>query len=135
MKKRFIMALVSILLVALLLPATAMAAEQTDINLTEGDHSGKTLAADGYTWDEVTHTLTMENLKVTGRITLPKADCTVVVKGTCEVSSSITRDAGAAQSLTIKGENGSTLVADISVQGDVMLENYRYPMGVSIIPL
>lgn len=128
MKKRFIMALVSILLVALLLPATAMAAEQTDIDLTAGDHSGKTLAADGYTWDEATHTLTMENLKVTGTITLPKADCTVVVKGTCEVSS-ITREAGAGQSLTIKGENGSTLVADISVQGDVTLENVTIPHG------
>lgn len=129
MKKRFIMALVSILLVALLLPATAMAAEQTDINLTEGDHSGKTLAADGYTWDEVTHTLTMENLKVTGTITLPKADCTVVVKGTCEVSSSITRDAGAAQSLTIKGENGSSLQANIAVQGNLTLENVTIPHG------
>ena len=122
MKKRFIMALVSILLVALLLPATALAEGSTDIDLTTGDHSGKTLAADGYTWDEATHTLTMENLKLAGSINLPKADCTVIVKGTCEVWT-IAREAGAAQSLTIKGENGSSLQADIAVQGNLTLEN------------
>ena len=128
MKKRFIMALVSILLVALLLPATALAEGPTDIDLTTGDHSGKTLAADGYTWDEATHTLTMENLKLAGTINLPKADCTVIVKGTCEVWT-IAREAGAAQSLTIKGENGSSLQADIAVQGDLTLENVTMPHG------
>lgn len=128
MKKRFIMALVSILLVALLLPATALAEGSTDIDLTTGDHSGKTLAADGYTWDEATHTLTMENLKLAGSINLPKADCTVIVKGTCEVWT-IAREAGAAQSLTIKGENGSSLQADIAVQGDLTLENVTIPHG------
>ena len=129
MKKRFIMALVSILLVALLLPATALAEGPTDIDLTTGDHSGKTLAADGYTWDEATHTLTMENLKLAGTINLPKADCTVIVKGTCEVWT-IAREAGAAQSLTIKGENGSILDAeDIAVQGDLTLENVTIPHG------
>lgn len=129
MKKRFIMALVSILLVALLLPATALAEGPTDIDLTTGDHSGKTLAADGYTWDEATHTLTMENLKLAGSINLPKADCTVIVKGTCEVWT-IAREAGAAQSLTIKGENGSILDAeDIAVQGDLTLENVTIPHG------
>lgn len=128
MKKRFIMALVSILLVALLLPATALAEGPTDIDLTTGDHSGKTLAADGYTWDEATHTLTMENLKLAGSINLPKADCTVIVKGTCEVWT-IAREAGAAQSLTIKGENGSSLRADIAVQGNLTLENVTMPHG------
>lgn len=128
MKKRFIMALVSILLVALLLPATALAEGPTDIDLTTGDHSGKTLAADGYTWDEATHTLTMENLKLAGSINLPKADCTVIVKGTCEVLT-IAREAGAAQSLTIKGENGSSLRADIAVQGNLTLENVTMPHG------
>ena len=128
MKKRFIMALVSILLVALLLPATALAEGPTDIDLTTGDHSGKTLAADGYTWDEATHTLTMENLKLAGSINLPKADCTVIVKGTCEVWT-IAREAGAAQSLTIKGENGSSLQADIAVQGNLTLENVTMPHG------
>ena len=128
MKKRFIMALVSILLVALLLPATALAEGPTDIDLTTGDHSGKTLAADGYTWDEATHTLTMENLKLAGTINLPKADCTVIVKGTCEVWT-IAREAGTAQSLTIKGENGSSLQADIAVQGDLTLENVTIPHG------
>lgn len=128
MKKRFIMALVSILLVALLLPATALAEGSTDIDLTTGDHSGKTLAADGYTWDEATHTLTMENLKLAGSINLPKADCTVIVKGTCEVWT-IAREAGAAQSLTIKGENGSSLRADIAVQGNLTLENVTMPHG------
>lgn len=128
MKKRFIMALVSILLVALLLPATALAEGPTDIDLTTGDHSGKTLAADGYTWVEATHTLTMENLKLAGSINLPKADCTVIVKGTCEVWT-IAREAGAAQSLTIKGENGSSLRADIAVQGDLTLENVTMPHG------
>ena len=128
MKKRFIMALVSILLVALLLPATALAEGSTDIDLTTGDHSGKTLAADGYTWDEATHTLTMENLKLAGTINLPKADCTVIVKGTCEVWT-IAREAGAAQSLTIKGENGSSLQADIAVQGNLTLENVTMPHG------
>ncbi len=128
MKKRFIMALVSILLVALLLPATALAEGPTDIDLTTGDHSGMTLAADGYTWDEATHTLTMENLKLAGSINLPKADCTVIVKGTCEVWT-IAREAGAAQSLTIKGENGSSLRADIAVQGNLTLENVTMPHG------
>lgn len=128
MKKRFIMALVSILLVALLLPATALAEGSTDIDLTTGDHSGKTLAADGYTWDEATHTLTMENLKLAGSINLPKADCTVIVKGTCEVWT-IAREAGAVQSLTIKGENGSSLRADIAVQGNLTLENVTMPHG------
>ena len=128
MKKRFIMALVSILLVALLLPATALAEGPTDIDLATGDHSGKTLAADGYTWDEATHTLTMENLKLAGSINLPKADCTVIVKGTCEVWT-IAREAGAAQSLTIKGENGSSLRADIAVQGNLTLENVTIPHG------
>lgn len=122
------MALVSILLVALLLPATALAEGSTDIDLTTGDHSGKTLAADGYTWDEATHTLTMENLKLAGSINLPKADCTVIVKGTCEVWT-IAREAGAAQSLTIKGENGSSLRADIAVQGNLTLENVTMPHG------
>ena len=128
MKKRFIMALVSILLVALLLPATALAEGPTDIDLATGDHSGKTLAADGYTWDEATHTLTMENLKLAGSINLPKADCTVILKGTSEVWT-IAREAGAAQSLTIKGENGSSLRADIAVQGNLTLENVTIPHG------
>ena len=128
MKKRFIMALVSILLVALLLPATALAEGSTDIDLTTGDHSGKTLAADGYTWDVATHTLTMENLKLAGSINLPKADCTVIVKGVCEVWT-IAREAGTAQSLTIKGENGSSLRADIAVQGDLTLENVTMSHG------
>ena len=128
MKKRFIMALVSILLVALLLPATALAEGPTGIDLTTGDHSGKTLAADGYTWDVATHTLTMENLKLAGSINLPKADCTVIVKGVCEVWT-IAREAGAAQSLTIKGENGSSLQADIAVQGNLTLENVTMTHG------
>lgn len=128
MKKRFIMALVSILLVALLLPATALAEGPTGIDLTTGDHSGKTLAADGYTWDVATHTLTMENLKLAGSINLPKADCTVIVKGVCEVWT-IAREAGTAQSLTIKGENGSSLRSDIAVQGDLTLENVTMSHG------
>lgn len=128
MKKRLITVLISMLLVALLLPATALAEGQTGIDLTTGDHSGKTLAADGYTWDEATHTLTMENLELYGTINLPKADCTVIVKGTCEVWT-IAREAGTAQSLTIKGEGGSTLDADIAVQGDLTLENVTIPHG------
>lgn len=128
MKKRLITVLISMLLVALLLPATALAEGQTDIDLTTGDHSGKTLAADGYTWDEATHTLTMENLELYGTITLPKADCTVIVKGACVVWT-MTREAGAAQSLTIKGEDGSTLEMDIAVQGDVTLENVTMTHG------
>lgn len=128
MKKRLITVLISMLLVALLLPATALAEGQTGIDLTTGDHSGKTLAADGYTWDEATHTLTMENLELYGTINLPKADCTVIVKGTCEVWT-IAREAGTAQSLTIKGENGSSLRAEIAVQGDLTLENVTMPHG------
>ena len=128
MKKRLITVLISMLLVALLLPATALAEGQTGIDLTTGDHSGKTLAADGYTWDEATHTLTMENLELYGTINLPKADCTVIVKGTCEVWT-IAREVGTAQSLTIKGENGSSLRAEIAVQGDLTLENVTMPHG------
>ena len=70
----------------------------------------------------------MENLKLAGSINLPKADCTVIVKGTCEVWT-IAREAGAAQSLTIKGENGSSLRADIAVQGNLTLENVTMPHG------
>ena len=52
----------------------------------------------------------------------------MIVKGTCEVWT-IAREAGTAQSLTIKGENGSTLDADIAVQGDLTLENVTIPHG------
>ena len=77
MKKQFTAMLASLLLVALLIPGAAFATSGhilASLDLTTGNHTGKTLASDGYTWDESTHTLTMQDLSVTGDINLPNTD-------------------------------------------------------------
>lgn len=125
MKKRFAAVLASLLLIMLLVPAAAFA---TGGHTVEGDLdlnqvSGKTLENDGYTWDASTHTLTMQDLTVTGTIELPNADCTINVKGNCSVGEIRRDDSGAAQAVTVKGGDDAVLNSSISVPGTLTLDS------------
>lgn len=122
MKKQLTALMMSLLMLVLLVP-TAFAAQPPTLtgtlDLTTGDHTGKTLEADHYTWDEVSHTLTMRDLTITEELKLPKEDCTIVIDGTCRVGGSITRDDTAAdQATTIRGgENARLEFGTLAVAG------------------
>ena len=126
MKKQLTALMMSLLMLVLLVPMSFAAQPSIlgeTLDLTAGDHTGKTLEADGYTWDG--STLTMQDLTITADLKLPKLNCTIVVNGTCTVNGSISRnDSGANQSTTIRGgENAKLTFLMLEVAGAADVEN------------
>lgn len=121
-----------ILMVLMLLPVTAFAEGGHTLgylDLVSEDHSEKTLEADGYTWDAEKCELTIRDLTVTDSVQLPKKDCTIYVQGTCRLGGLTRDDSGAAQSLTINGEDGAKLAATIDVAGALTLNHLTMTEG------
>ncbi len=108
MTKKITGAVLALLMALLLVPVMAFAEGGhtiDNLDLVYGNHGGKTLAADGYTWDATGNVLTMQDLTVTGTVTLPSQDCTICVKGVCSIGGlSIGNSDGAVQNVTIQGE-------------------------------
>lgn len=131
MKRKGIHILLCMLLVLMMIPAAAFAADghkvDGDLDLTSGDHSGKTLDGDGYTWNESTHTLTMQDLTVTGEINLPNVDCQIDVKGVCSVLTISNSTGGRA--VTITGETDASFSGQIMVSGNLTLTNLTMTDG------
>lgn len=113
----------------LLVPAAAFATGghtvNGDLNLT----SGTTLENDGYTWDASTHTLTMQDLTVTGTVKLPNQDCQINVKGNCSVEEITRNTSAAAQAVTIEGETGATLQSNVRISGALTIKNLTMTEG------
>lgn len=134
MTKKITGAVLALLMALLLVPVMAFAEGGHTIDkldLVYGNHEGKTLAENGYTWDAAKAVLTMQNLTVTGTVILPKMDCTVNVKGTCSVESLSRADSGAAQSVIISGEGQdlTTFRAKIHVSGELQINNLTMTDG------
>ena len=134
MTKKITGAVLALLMALLLVPVMAFAEGGHTIDkldLVYGNHEGKTLAADGYTWDATGNVLTMQNLTVTGTVTLPNMDCTVNVKGTGSDESLSRADSGAAQSVIISGEGQdlTTFRAKIRVSGELQINNLTMTDG------
>lgn len=129
MKKWLVSLLAAVLTIALVIPFTVLAdgshTVNGDIDLTSGSVSGKTLENDGYEWSSATNTFTMQDLTVTGNIVLPNIECTVVVKGACSATYIRRDDTGAAQGVTVKGEDGATLSSGIEVPGNLILKDLK----------
>ena len=86
------------------------------------DLTGSVINGNGVNWNADSNTLELEDVYIDGGIKLPDADTTIIINGHVKVDTSIYRDAGAVQVLTIKkGAEGATLSADIVTQGDVEL--------------
>ena len=122
----------SILIVLLMIPTVAFAESThtlSELNLVAGDHSGKTLEHDGYTWDAANAVLTLKDISVGGEIILPKRDCTINIQGTCYAGIIHRNDSGAAQSTTINGSDGAKLWAEIEVSGALTLHKLTMTDG------
>lgn len=122
----------SILIVLLMIPTVAFAESThtlSELNLVAGDHSGKTLEHDGYTWDDSGAVLTLKDISVGGAIILPKRDCTINIQGTCYAGIIHRNDSGAAQSTTINGSDGAKLWAEIEVSGALTLHKLTMTDG------
>ena len=124
--------IVGLLAVLMMLPVLAFAEDShqiPELNLVSGDHSGKTLEHDGYTWDVANAVLTLKDISVGGEIILPKKDCTINIQGSC-YAGVISRPSSAdAQSLTICGAEGADLSAAIDVAGDLTLDGLTMTSG------
>lgn len=123
----------SLLAVLMMLPVLAFAEDShqiPELNLVAGDHSGKTLEHDGYTWDAANAVLTLKDIHIGGDVILPKKDCTINVQGEC-YAGRINRggDSGAAQSVTINGAEGAKLRAEIDVSGALTLNQLTMTDG------
>lgn len=124
--------IVGLLAVLMMLPVLAFAEDSHQIpemNLVSGDHSGKTLEHDGYTWDAANAVLTLKDISVGGEIILPKRDCTINIQGSCYAGVIHRNDSGAAQSTTINGSDGAKLWAEIEVSGALTLHNLTMTDG------
>lgn len=122
----------SLLAVLMMLPVLAFAEDShqiPELNLVSGDHSGKTLEHDGYTWDEANAVLTLKDISVGGEIILPKRDCTINIQGSCYAGIIHRNDSGAAQSTTINGSDGAKLWAEIEVSGALTLHSLTMTDG------
>ena len=133
MTKKITGAVLALLMALLMVPVMAFADdaghEMNTLDLTTGDHSGKTLGTDGYTWDGENAVLTIQDLTITGTLALGRRDYTINVKGTCSIGRLTRDDAGAAQSVTINGESGATLNAMIDLSGNLLLNNLKMNNG------
>ena len=124
--------IVGLLAVLMMLPVLAFAEDShqiPELNLVSGDHSGKTLEHDGYTWDAANAVLTLKDISVGGEIILPKRDCTINIQGTCYAGIIHRNDSGAAQSVTINGAEGAKLRAEIDVSGALTLNQLTMTDG------
>ena len=124
--------IVGLLAVLMMLPVLAFAEDShqiPELNLVSGDHSGKTLEHDGYTWDAANAVLTLKDISVGGEIILPKRDCTINIQGSCYAGIIHRNDSGAAQSTTINGSDGARLWAEIEVSGALTLHNLTMTDG------
>lgn len=124
--------IVSLLAILMMVPVLAFAEDShqiPELNLVAGDHSGKTLEHDGYTWDDSGAVLTLKDISVGGAIILPKRDCTINIQGTCYAGIIHRNDSGAAQSTTINGSDGAKLWAEIEVSGALTLHNLTMTDG------
>ena len=122
----------SLLAVLMMLPVLAFAEDShqiPELNLAAGDHSGKTLEHDGYTWDAANAVLTLKDISVGGEIILPKRDCTINIQGSCYAGIIHRNDSGAAQSVTINGAEGAKLRAEIDVSGALTLNQLTMTDG------
>lgn len=134
MTKKITGAVLALLMALLLVPVMAFAEGGHTIDkldLVYGNHEGKTLPADGYTWDAAKAVLTMQDLTVTGTVTLPKRDCTVNVMGTCSVGM-LNRGGDTSsepQKTAINGVDGGKLSVNIEVAGDLELNNLTMTDG------
>lgn len=124
--------IVSLLAILMMVPVLAFAEDShqiPELNLVAGDHSGKTLEHDGYTWDDSGAVLTLKDISVGGEIILPKRDCTINIQGTCYAGIIHRNDSGAAQSTTINGSDGAKLWAEIEVSGALTLHKLTMTDG------
>lgn len=122
----------SLLAVLMMLPVLAFAEDShqiPELNLVSGDHSGKTLEHDGYTWDAANAVLTLKDIHIGGDVILPKKDCTINVQGECYAGKIWRNDSGAAQSTTINGSDGAKLWAEIEVSGALTLHKLTMTDG------
>lgn len=122
----------SLLAVLMMLPVLAFAEDShqiPELNLVAGDHSGKTLEHDGYTWDAANAVLTLKDISIGGEIILPKRDCTINIQGSCYAGIIHRNDSGAAQSTTINGSDGAKLRAEINVSGALTLNQLTMTDG------
>lgn len=127
--KKLIVSLLAILMMVPVLAFAENSRQIPELNLVAGDHSGKTLENDGYTWDDSGAVLTLKDISVGGAIILPKRDCTIRVQGSC-YAGVISRPSSAdAQSLTIYGAEGADLSAAIDVAGDLTLDGLTMTGG------
>lgn len=130
MTKKITGAVLALLMALLLVPVMAFAEGGhtiDNLDLVYVSHVNKTLAADGYTWDATGNVLTMQNLTVTGTVTLPSQDCTICVKGVCSVEWLAGSNNGS--QVTINGEDGATLNAAIRVSGTLVLNSLTMTDG------
>lgn len=134
MTKKITGAVLALLMALLLVPVMAFAEGGhtiDNLDLVNGSHTGKTLTTDGYTWDATGNVLTMQDLTVTGTVTLPKRDCTVNVMGTCSVGM-LNRGGDTSsepQKTAINGVDGGKLSVNIGVAGDLELNNLTMTDG------
>lgn len=124
--------IVSLLAILMMVPVLAFAEDShqiPELNLVAGDHSGKTLEHDGYTWDAANAVLTLKDIHIGGDVILPKKDCTINVQGECYAGKIWRNDSGAAQSTTINGSDGAKLWAEIEVSGALTLHKLTMTDG------
>ena len=122
----------SLLAVLMMLPVLAFAEDShqiSELDLVAGDHSGKTLEHDGYTWDAANAVLTLKDIHIGGDVILPKKDCTINVQGECYAGKIWRNDSGAARSVTINGAEGAKLRARIDVSGALTLNQLTMTDG------
>lgn len=127
--KKLIVSLLAILMMVPVLAFAENSRQIPELNLVAGDHSGKTLENDGYTWDDSGAVLTLKDISVGGEIILPKRDCTINIQGTCYAGIIHRNDSGAAQSVTINGAEGAKLRAEIDVSGALTLNQLTMTDG------
>ena len=82
------------------------------LDLTTGDHSGKTVANDGYAWDSASKTLTLGNALISGDVTLPAA-ATINTTASTVIQGRIMGESGATMHLTFTG------TAPLSINGGI----------------
>ncbi len=103
-----------------------------DLNLVSGDHAGKTVESDGYSWDAEYSTLTLDSISVTGSIIIPKRDVKFIVSGKCSAVSVTRNDSGANQALSVEGSGeGAELTAEFDLAGSFDVRGIKLYGGVS----
>ncbi|WP_250229827.1 S-layer homology domain-containing protein [Anaeropeptidivorans aminofermentans] len=91
------------------------------LDLTSGDHSGKTVANDGYAWNTDSKTLTLGNAYIAGNLTLP-AGAIVNTTAAAIISERLEGESGVAMNITLGGTAPLTVGGGISggANGDLV---------------